>query len=102
MSGDQLCYSQHSLDRHSLKCLLLECYNAFNFYCRELAPSTVSLTGYRAQGDDGKHCAYYSRLSCGTSVEIAIVLSKRNYFSQLEKDIILELLNKNRDILESK
>ena len=35
-------------------------YNAFNVYCRELAPGTVSLTGYRAQGDDGKHCAYYS------------------------------------------
>ena len=35
-------------------------YNAFNVYCRELAPGTVSLTGYRAQGDDGKHCAYCS------------------------------------------
>ena len=33
-------------------------YNAFNVYCRELAPGTVSLTGYRAQGDDSKHCAY--------------------------------------------
>ena len=33
-------------------------YNAFNVYCRELAPGTVSLTGYRAQGDNGKHCAY--------------------------------------------
>ena len=32
-------------------------YNAFNVYCRELAPGTVSLTGYRAQGDDDKHCA---------------------------------------------
>ena len=30
-------------------------YNAFNVYCRELAPGTVSLTGDRAQGDDGKH-----------------------------------------------
>ena len=27
-------------------------YNAFNFYCRELGPGTVSLTGDRAQGDD--------------------------------------------------
>ena len=27
-------------------------YNAFNVYCRELAPGTVSLTGDRAQGDD--------------------------------------------------
>ena len=33
-------------------------YNAFNVYCRELAPGTVSLTGDRAQGDDGKHWAY--------------------------------------------
>ena len=32
-------------------------YNAFNVYCRELAPGTVSLTGDRAQGDDSKHCA---------------------------------------------
>ena len=32
--------------------------NAFNVYCRELAPGTVSLTGDRAQGDDGKHWAY--------------------------------------------
>ena len=30
-------------------------YNAFNVNCRELAPSTVSLTGDRAQGDDSKH-----------------------------------------------
>ena len=30
-------------------------YNAFNVYCRELAPGTVSLTGNRAQGDDSKH-----------------------------------------------
>ena len=33
-------------------------YNAFNVYRRELAPGTVSLTGYRAQGDDSQHCAY--------------------------------------------
>ena len=38
-------------------------YNAFNVYCRELAPSTVSLTGYRAQGDDSKHCAYCTKSS---------------------------------------
>ena len=37
-------------------------YNAFNVYCRELAPGTVSLTGYRAQGDDDKHCAYCIKL----------------------------------------
>ena len=30
-------------------------YNAFNVYRRELAPSTVNLTGDRAQGDDSKH-----------------------------------------------
>ena len=35
-------------------------YNAFNVYCRELAPGTVSLAGDRAQGDDSKHCAYSS------------------------------------------
>ena len=33
-------------------------YNAFNVYCCELAPGTVSLTGHRAQGDDSNHCAY--------------------------------------------
>ena len=33
-------------------------YNAFNVYCRELAPSTVSITGDRAQGDDSKYWAY--------------------------------------------
>ena len=30
-------------------------YNAFNVYCRVLAPGTISLTGDRAQGDDSKH-----------------------------------------------
>ena len=35
-------------------------FNAFNVYRRELAPSTVSLTGDRAQGDDSKHWAYSS------------------------------------------
>ena len=35
-----------------------EWYNAFNVYCRELAPGTVSLTGDRAQDDDSKHWAY--------------------------------------------
>ena len=41
---------------------MVKSYNAFNVYCRELAPGTVSLTGYRAQGDDGKHCAYCNKL----------------------------------------
>ena len=44
-------------------------YNAFNFYRRELAPGTVSLTGDRAQGDDSKHWAYSNtsraRMDCG-------------------------------------
>ena len=31
-----------------------------NFYCRELAPNTVSLTGDRTQGDGSKQCAYGS------------------------------------------
>ena len=34
---------------------LMRSYNAFNVYCRELDPGTVSLTGDRAQGDDSKH-----------------------------------------------
>ena len=38
--------------------IIVLCYNAFNVYRRELAPSTVSLTGDRAQGDDSKHWAY--------------------------------------------
>ena len=33
-----------------------ELYNDLNVYCRELAPSTVNLTGDRAQGKDSKHC----------------------------------------------
>ena len=37
-------------------------YNAFNVYCRELAPGTVSLTGDRAQGVDSKHWAYSRRV----------------------------------------
>ena len=36
-------------------------YNAFNVYCRELAPGTIRLTGDRAQGDDSKHCAYSTK-----------------------------------------
>ena len=39
-------------------CVWHNYYNAFNVYCRELAPGTVSLTGDRAQGDDSKHWAY--------------------------------------------
>ena len=35
-------------------------YNPFLVYCRELAPSTVSLTCDRAQGDDSKHDSHYS------------------------------------------
>ena len=37
-------------------------YNPFLVYCRELAPSTVSLTGDRAQGDDSKHDLHYNYL----------------------------------------
>ena len=37
-------------------CFVIQ-YNAFNVYCRELAPGTVGLTGGRAQGDDSKHWA---------------------------------------------
>ena len=35
-------------------------YNSFLVYSRELAPSTVSLTGDRAQGDDSKHYLHYN------------------------------------------
>ena len=41
--------------------IFIDNYNAFNVYCRELAPGTVSKTGDRAQGDDSKHCAYSTR-----------------------------------------
>ena len=34
--------------------------NLLVVYCRELAPSTVSLTGDRAQGDDSKHYLHYN------------------------------------------
>ena len=44
-----------SVYTQSLTCLCDLMYNAFNVYCRELAPGTVSLTGDRAQGDDSKH-----------------------------------------------
>ena len=36
-------------------------YNSFLIYCRELAPSTVSLTCDRAQGGDSKHDLHYNR-----------------------------------------
>ena len=39
---------------------VLSSYNPFLVYCRELAPSTVSLTGDRAQGDDSKHDLHYT------------------------------------------
>ena len=35
-------------------------YNPFLVYCRELAPSAVSLTGDWAQGDDSKHDSHNS------------------------------------------
>ena len=37
-------------------------YNPFLVYCHELAPSTVSLTGDRAQGDDSKHDSHYKNM----------------------------------------
>ena len=44
-------HSMSKLSKHNVY------YNAFNVYCRELAPGTISLTGDRAQGDDSKHWA---------------------------------------------
>ena len=45
---------------------IVQCYNSFRVYCRELAPGTVSLTGDRAQGDDSKHDSHYTHkiLTC--------------------------------------
>ena len=36
-------------------------YNLLYVYCHELAPSTISLTGDRAQGDDSKQYAYSTK-----------------------------------------
>ena len=41
---------------------LVKSYNSFLIYCRELATSTVSLTGDRAQGDDSKYDSHYNKL----------------------------------------
>ena len=51
------------LGRKATKTNKQKYYNAFNVYCRELAPGTVSLTGDRAQGDDRKHWAYSTMLA---------------------------------------
>ena len=65
--------------RPKQKCAM---YNAFNVYRRELAPGTVSLTGDRAQGDDGKHWAYstlsFSYLSIKTKIKIKIIV--KNFY----------------------
>ena len=50
-------------------------YNAFNVYCRELAPGTVSLTGDRAQGDDSKHWAYSPVLMEGHAQTVLVVIA---------------------------
>ena len=38
-------------------------YSSFLVYCRELVPSTVSITGERAHGDDSKHDSHYTCIS---------------------------------------
>ena len=52
-------------------------YNPFLVYCRELAPSTVSLTGDRAQGDNSKHDSHYS-----TAWFRMYIALKCNHFSE--------------------
>ena len=54
-------------------------YNAFNVYCRELAPGTVSLTGDRTQGDDSKHCTY-STVYTRNIIQLAISYNSRKKF----------------------
>ena len=56
-------YSRHFENKVCSTCIsgfiYQELYNDdFNVNCRELAPSTVDLTGDRAQGKDSKHCPY--------------------------------------------
>ena len=56
-----LCLSAIVYDSDVNKKIYGDChYNPFLVYCRELAPSTVSLTGDWAQGDDRKHDSHYS------------------------------------------
>ena len=57
--------------------LAQQLYNAFNVYCRELAPGTVNLTSDRAQGDDSKHWAY-SR----TTISIATDNNIKNKYNE--------------------
>ena len=54
-----------SVTTHSDNTQRMLLYNPFLAYCRELAPSTVSLTGDRAQGDDSKHDLHYTRMKIG-------------------------------------
>ena len=58
---------------------MIDGYNAFNVYYRELAPSTFSLTGDRAEGDDSKHCAY-------SNIDILFLMSKLTPFKLLYSD----------------
>ena len=53
-------------------------YYAFNVYCRELAPGTVSLTGDRAQCDDSEHCA-----NCTLNVSDSVYNKQTKYFLSL-------------------
>ena len=50
-------------------------YNAFNVYCRELAPGTVSLTGDRAQGAD-------SNIVLTVQLHFEIILNKSDLKQQ--------------------
>ena len=69
-------------------------YNAFIVYCCKLAPGTVSLTSYSAQGDDSKHCTYCSTDIAVQSLYYAIFGNWRfvgmdRVISKLCRDILL-------------
>ena len=72
-------------------------YNAFNVYCRELAPGTVSLTGGRAQGDDNKHCAYSTAYVVNSHFLPTVPVYKKNRIAPLlcifETTIVVYLRN---------
>ena len=63
------------------KCLQFSnpCYNSFLVYCRELAPSTIRLTGDQAQGDNSKHDSHSNPLLHNKAFEISYI---RKYYGK--------------------
>ena len=79
-------------------------YNAFNVYCHELAPDTVSLTGDRAQGDDSKHCANSKGLTIIIEmfVLLDLILYVPSTIFQLNRDgssWVKPVLSKDKSVL---